>query len=107
MSKYGFLSSYGDCTGCEACLTACRAAHRTPPEQSGLKLSVSGPFSLPSGRTETYHIPTPTAFCDRCAGSDAPACAGACPHGCIAVGELRALGEQMTEKKMALFTLVE
>ena len=107
MALYGLLIDYYYCSGCRSCELACQAAHGAPPEQSGLKLSVSGPFRFPSGRAETYHIPTPTAFCDRCAGSDAPACVGACPFDCIAFGELQALGKRMAEKKMALFTLVE
>ncbi len=107
MSKYGLLISYGDCSGCGACLTACQAAHGSTPEQSGLKQSISGPFQLPAGKVETWYIPTPTAFCDRCAGKDSPACACACPFGCIAIGEIPALGKQLTKKRMALFSISE
>ena len=107
MNKYGMLISYENCSGCGACLAACQAAHDSKPEQSGLKLSVSGPFRFPSGKTETWHFPTPTAFCDRCVGKDAPVCVYACPFSCITIGEIPALRKQLTKKGMALFTLVD
>jgi len=100
MARLGLLTAYTACDNCGKCVEACRLAHGSAPEQSGLKLSVSGPFALPSGRVETYYIATPTAFCDGCGK-----CAQACPGQCIAVGEISALGAQMTARKMALFTL--
>ena len=105
MGKKGLLVNYSNCDGCGKCVAACLASHGYAPENSGLKISVSGPFQFPSGRTEAYSIATPTDFCDLCADKDSPACTAACPRACLTVGDIDALGERMTEKKMALFTL--
>lgn len=105
MGTYGMLVAYGQCGGCQACVDACRQAHHFSLKESGLMLSTTEPFQFPSGRTETYFVATPTAFCNGCGVEETPACAAACPAGCISIGELQHLGLQMAEKKMALFTL--
>lgn len=107
MNKYGLLSAYGKCDGCGKCIEACCQAHGFMPEQSGVKISISGPFTFPSGRTETYYIATPTDFCDRCREKDTPDCTQACPHNCIILGKIEDLGVNMTERKMALFTIMD
>lgn len=106
MVKNGLLVAYGNCDGCQACVAACRRAHGSGAEQSGLKLSVAGPYRFPSGREETYFVATPTDYCDQCAG-DRPACVRGCSKGCLTYGEIGQLGVRMNEKKMALFTLRE
>ena len=106
MERKAMLTSYAKCDGCGKCVEACIRAHGCAPEQSGVKLSVSGPFTFPSGKVETYYVATPTDFCDQCVGNaGGAACAAVCPFGCIEVGDVSALGEKLTEKKMALFTL--
>ena len=105
MAKYGLLVDYNKCDGCGKCVEACIQAHGSTPENSGLKISVSGPFTFPSGKVETYYIATPTDYCDKCAGREGCVCEKACPAGCITYGEVQQLGEKMTQRKMALFTI--
>lgn len=109
MDTYGLLVSYSKCNSCLKCVDACCQAHSYTPEQSGLKLSIAGPFQFPSGASETYYVATPTDYCDHCAacGSDGtlPACVHACSAGCISYGTTAQLGPLVTEKRMALFTL--
>ncbi len=107
MNKYGLLSVYSKCDGCGKCIDSCCRTHGFTPEQSGLKISISGPFTFHSGKIETYYIAAPTDFCDRCKERDIPACAQVCPHNCIIFGKVEELGENMTEKKMALFTITD
>lgn len=95
MSKFGLLVSYDQCDGCRKCVDACRQTHDFTSEQNGMKLSVSGPFTFPSGKAETYYVAIPTAFCDYCETSrdidgSAAACVQVCPARCIVFGGISA-----------------
>lgn len=83
MNNKAFLVDYNLCDGCRLCEEGCCREHNWSEEQSGVLLSVAGPYVFPSGKTETYFVAVPTDFCDCCEMSCAPACAAACPKGCI------------------------
>lgn len=100
-----FLIDYGSCDGCRKCVEVCCREHARPPEQSGLILSTAGPYQFPSGKEETYFIPTPTDYCDTCEAIGAQVCTKICPRNSIAFGDAQILGETMTKKKMALFVV--
>lgn len=113
MEKYGFLVTYGNCSGCLKCEKACRETHEfktdeNAGEKSGIKIAVLGPFER-GGETQTQYHMIPTAFCDHCNSrimvGKPPSCVESCPERCIEFGKISELGKKLTDRKMALITL--
>jgi len=104
MSKYGLLVDYEYCTGCYACIVACRQERNLPAEKSGLHLVEIGAEVV--GFPKLYNFVFPTDDCTLCTHraekSLKPFCVTVCPAGALKSGTIEELAEYMRKKPKTL-----
>ncbi|MBN1631887.1 MAG: 4Fe-4S binding protein [Thermoleophilia bacterium] len=106
MAKKGLLIHYEYCTGCMACVVACKQEHDYPAGRWGIM--VKDCTRETEGRVQVDFLPFPTDLCDLCPGrthsGGKPACVKHCMAACISYGELPELAKEMEGKpRSALF----
>jgi len=106
MAKRGLLIHYDYCTGCMACVVACKQEHDYPAGRWGIM--VKDCTRETEGKVQVDLLPFPTDLCDLCAGrthsGGKPACVKHCMAACISYGELADLAREMEDKpRSALF----
>src|SRR6266568_9517759 len=110
MSANGLLIHYEYCSGCSACIVACKNEHKLPVGTRGITLLENGPRELSPGKIEWDYIPTPTAYCDLCAdrvkAGKRPTCVHHCLGACMEYGTLEELARSAAGKgrKVVIFT---
>ena len=109
MSEYGLLIDYKYCTGCLSCDFACNQEFDFPMGQSGIKVSLYGPWELENDKWEYLYVPAVTELCDMCeervAKGKQPTCVQHCQALCMYFGTVEDLAKQMVGKsKQVLFT---
>jgi Fe-S-cluster-containing dehydrogenase component len=113
MSEYGLLVHYQWCTGCNACVVACKNELKLPRGKWGIKLLENGPWEISPDKFEWDYVPTPTALCDLCASrveaGKKPSCVHHCLAQCMEYGKLEDLARSAAEKgrKVAIFCPTE
>lgn len=96
--EYGLLIDYEFCSGCLACVTACKMEHGMPKGDFGLKLLQDGPRQNSDGSWTYNYLPMPTGLCDLCAErremGKLPTCVHHCQAGVMAWGPVEELAEK-------------
>ncbi|MCE5253838.1 MAG: 4Fe-4S binding protein [Actinomycetia bacterium] len=106
MAKKGLLIHYDYCTGCMACVVACKQEHDYPAGRWGIMVK---DFTRETeGRVQVDFLPFPTDLCDLCgrrtAAGERPACVKHCMAGCMTYGEVGELARIMeTMPRSVLF----
>jgi len=106
MAKKGLLIHYDYCTGCMACVVACKQEHDYPAGRWGIM--VNDCTRETEGRVQVDFLPFPTDLCDLCARrthqGKRPACVKHCMAECMFYGELHDLAKKMeTMPRSVLF----
>ena len=105
--KQKILIDYGYCSGCHSCEIACQQEHGLEPDVFGIKLTQIGPDQIAPRKWQYEFVPIPTDRCDLCAHRQAqgkrPSCEQHCQAGCIRVGTLEELADDLHKDKIALF----
>lgn len=100
MAKKGLLIQYDYCTGCMACVVACKQEHGYPEGRFGIM--VKDMTRETDGKVQVDFLPFPTDLCDLCsrrvASGGRPACVKHCMTACMSYGELADLAEEMETK---------
>ena len=79
---YGLFIDYEFCSGCKACVTACKMEHQMPETDFGIVLLQDGPRESSDGVWEYNYLPMPTHLCDLCADRVAAGKLPTCVHHC-------------------------
>ena len=99
---------YDYCSGCHTCEIACQQEHGFAPDQYGIKLTQVGPDQITERKWQYDFVPVPTDRCDRCAkrqdSGKVPSCVQHCQAGCIYVGTLYEVSDNLGKGKVVLFT---
>lgn len=97
--EYGLLVDYEYCSGCQACVTACKMEHNMPTGDFGIKILQDGPRESSDGVWEFNYLPMPTHLCDLCAdrldAGKLPICVHHCQSGCMAYGPIEELATKV------------
>ena len=108
--RYGLFIDYEFCSGCKACVTACKMEHGYEPGDFGIVLLQDGPRECTDGVWEYNYLPMPTHLCDLCAErvgkGKVPTCVHHCQNGVMvygAVGELAAKAAAADKSDIAIF----
>lgn len=109
-SGYGLFIDYEYCSGCKACVTACKMEHQMPEKDFGIVLLQDGPRQTSDGNWEYNYLPMPTSLCDLCAerlkDGKLPTCVHHCQSACMAYGnvdELAAKAKEAGKSDIAIF----
>ena len=101
--KYGLFIDYEFCSGCKACVTACKMEHNMPEQDFGMVLLQDGPSECSDGVWEYNYLPMPTHLCDLCAdrleAGKLPTCVHHCQDAVIVYGTVEELAKKATEAK--------
>ena len=62
--EYGLFIDYEYCSGCNACLTACKMEHNMPESDFGIRIFQDGPVQYSDGSWHYDYLPMPTDLCD-------------------------------------------
>lgn len=108
--EYGLFIDYQFCTGCKACVTACKMEHNMPAGDFGISLLQDGPRQSSDGVWDYVYLPVPTHLCDLCAERTAmgklPSCVHHCQAGVMVYGtieELAAKAKAAGKDRIAIF----
>lgn len=108
--QFGLFIDYEFCTGCKACVTACKMEHDLPTGDFGISLLQDGPRACSDGVWEYNYLPIPTHLCDLCADRVAAGKLPTCVHHCQAgvmvygpVDELAAKAKAAAKDCIAIF----
>ena len=109
MSPFELLSC---CSGCKACVTACKMEHGFEPKDFGIVLLQDGPRECSDGKWEYNYLPMPTSLCDGCkdrvAEGRLPKCVHHCQAGVMNFGPVEEMAKIAAEKaNCAIFTIGE
>ena len=107
MAKKGLLINYDYCTGCMACVVACKQEHDLPAGRWGIMVK-DCTRETENGKVQVDFLPFPTDLCDLCArrthGGEQPSCVKHCMSACMTYGEISELAELMeTMPKSVLY----
>ena len=80
--EYGLFIDYEYCSGCNACLTACKMEHNMPESDFGIRIFQDGPVQYSDGSWHYDYLPMPTDLCDLCADRVADGKLPTCVHHC-------------------------
>ena len=80
--EYGRFIDYEYCSGCNACLTACKMEHDMPESDFGIRIFQDGPVQYSDGSWHYDYLPMPTDLCDLCADRVADGKLPTCVHHC-------------------------
>ena len=80
--EYGLFIDYEYCSGCNACLTACKMEHNMPESHFGIRIFQDGPVQYSDGSWHYDYLPMPTDLCDLCADRVADGKLPTCVHHC-------------------------
>ena len=80
--EYGLFIDYEYCSGCNACLTACKMEHDMPESDFGIRIFQDGPVQYSDGSWHYDYLPMPTDLCDLCADRVAEGKLPTCVHHC-------------------------
>ena len=80
--EYGLFIDYEYCSGCNACLTACKMEHDMPESDFGIRIFQDGPVQYSDGSWHYDYLPMPTDLCDLCADRVAAGKLPTCVHHC-------------------------
>ena len=80
--EYGLFIDYEYCSGCNACLTACKMEHNMPESDFGIRIFQDGPVQYSDGSWPYDYLPMPTDLCDLCADRVADGKLPTCVHHC-------------------------
>ena len=80
--EYGLFIDYEYCSGCNACLTACKMEHDMPESDFGIRIFQDGPVQYSDGSWHYDYLPMPTDLCDLCADRVADGKLPTCVHHC-------------------------
>ena len=105
-AKKGLLIHYDYCTGCMACVVACKQEHGYPEGRWGIM--VNDLTRETEGKVQVDFLPFPTDLCDLCvrrtAVGEKPACVKHCMAACMFHGEVKELAGLMeTMPRSVLF----
>ena len=78
--EYGLFIDYEYCSGCNACLTACKMEHDMPESDFGIRIFQDGPVQYSAGSWHYDYLPMPTDLCDLCADRVADGKLPTCVH---------------------------
>lgn len=108
--EYGLMVDYEYCSGCKACVVACKKEHDLPKGDLGIVILKDGPRQNGNGTWEYEHVPVPTSLCDLCAARTAqgklPTCVHHCQAGVMVYGALDELAAKVAaaaKDKMVIF----
>lgn len=108
--EYGLFIDYEYCSGCKACITACKMEHGMPESDFGIVVMQDGPRECSDGTWEYNYLPMPTHLCDLCAERTAKGKLPTCVHHCQnavmvygAVEELTAKAKSSAKDKIAIY----
>lgn len=113
MGRKGLFIDYEFCTGCKACVVACRMEHGLPIDQYGIVVSEVGPWEIVPGDNhwQYAYVPIPTDQCDACVGrremGHEPICVQSCQANVMKFGEIEDLMKDMQDKKKVMCYTVE
>lgn len=99
MGQNGLLIEYQYCTGCFACVVACKQELGLPAQQFGIRVLES--VQRLADRIAVDYIPFPTDLCDLCEprpGAGAPACVRHCLARCMSHGPVAELARAAAGK---------
>lgn len=101
--KYGLFIDYEFCSGCKACVTACKMEHNYAPEDFGIVLMQDGPRECTDGKWEYTYLPMPTHLCDLCAerveAGKLPSCVHHCQNAVMVYSTVEDLAKRAAEAK--------
>lgn len=96
--QYGLLIDYRYCSGCQACVTACKMEHNYPQGDFGIILQQDGPRQSSDGVWEYNYLPFPTHLCDLCEerveAGKLPSCVHHCQNACMVYGTVEELAKK-------------
>ena len=100
--KYGLFIDYEYCSGCKACVTACKMEHGWQDSGDfGIVLLQDGPRECSDGKWEYNYLPMPTHLCDLCAerveAGKLPTCVHHCQDACMVYGTVEELAKKAAE----------
>lgn len=108
--EYGLFIDYEYCSGCNACVTACKVEHNMPESDFGIRILQDGPRECSDGSWEYNYLPMPTHLCDLCADRVAdgklPTCVHHCQNAVMVYGtieELAAKAKAAAKSDIAIF----
>ncbi len=100
---YGLFIDYEYCSGCNACVTACKMEHDMPKGDFGIIIQQDGPRQSSDGVWEYNYLPVPTHLCDLCADRVAagklPSCVHHCQDAVMVYGTVEELAKKATAAK--------
>lgn len=106
-TRYGLFIDYEFCSGCKACVTACKMEHQMPEGDFGIVLMQDGPRECSDGKWEYNYLPMPTHLCDLCAERTAagklPTCVHHCQAGVMVYGPVDELAAKAEKSDIAIF----
>lgn len=109
-TRYGLFIDYEYCSGCNACVTACKMEHGYEAGDFGIVILQDGPRECSDGKWEYNYLPMPTHLCDLCAArvekGKLPTCVHHCQSGCMVYGtveELAAKAAEADKSDIAIF----
>lgn len=112
MGRKGLFIDYEYCTGCKACVVACRMEHSLPLDQYGIVVSEVGPWEITPGDNhwQYSYVPIPTDQCDGCLGrrelGKPPICVQSCQANVMKFGDIDDLMADMKDKtKVVCYTI--
>ena len=110
IGEYGLMVDYEYCSGCKACVVACKTEHQMPEGDFGIVLLQDGPRQSSDGKWEFDYLPVPTHLCDLCAArteaGKLPTCVHHCQAGVMVYGpleELAAKAKAAAKDKMVIY----
>ena len=93
--EYGLFIDYEYCSGCNACLTACKMEHDMPESDFGIRIFQDGPVQYSDGSWHYDYLPMPTDLCDlfadRVADGKLPTCVHHCQNAVMVYGKVEDL----------------
>ena len=83
--EYGLFIDYEYCSGCNACLTACKMEHDMPESDFGIRIFQDGPVQYSDGSWHYDYLPMPTDLCKL------PTCVHHCQNAVMVYGKVEDL----------------
>ena len=106
-TRKGLFIDYEFCSGCKACVTACKMEHSMPPEDFGMILFQDGPRESSDGVWEYNYVPMPTHLCDLCkdrvAEGKLPSCVHHCQNAVIVYGDVDELAKKADKDQVVIW----